>query len=436
MKRSSTCAVPNTTVVSSEMNERLLLRREWFGGLLIELPGARMTFLDQDGYERQRLELADRPGDGLPVRIVDATTRGYPLRRDALSTPGTLYIELTRRCDGGCTHCYADAGPAPADDEMTLAEIERLLREFAAWGGYYVRLTGGEPTLHEDFLAILDVIADESLKPSVNTHGRYGEGLLREMLARGVRDIRISLDGTEEVNDAIRGPGNYRSVLATLHRLAESNRTAVVPADPTINVVLMKSNRHCLSAIIGLAAELGFKLSFGLLRVAGRGDVSEMLSPEEVAAAAYEVQQLRQSLGLPRGRVRINYDIFCETASGGAAKPFPFDNSQCPLGTMGLGVSAEGRIMACNYLGYMHGDRWLGEDVRQADLMGLWTDAKIFAEARALTRSGCQDCDHYITRCNGGCPASACALTGDLDGRDPYCVKDIPLGSFPPLAAR
>ncbi len=418
------------------MNERLLLRREWFGGQLIELPGARMTFLDQDGYESKRRELANRPGDGLPARIVDVSTRGYPLRRDALSTPGTLYIELTRRCDGGCTHCYADAGPAPAEGEMSLAEIERLLREFAAWGGYYVRLTGGEPTLREDFLAILDVIAEESLRPSVNTHGRCSQGLLREMLARGVQDIRISLDGTEEVNDAIRGPGSYRSVLATLHRLADYNRTATVPADPTINVVLMKSNRHCLSAMVGLAAELGFKLSFGLLRVAGRSDVSEMLSPEEVAGAAYEVQQLRGALGLAKGRVRINYDIFCAAASGGAAKPFPFDNSCCPLGTMGLGVSAEGRIMACNYLGYMHGDRWLGEDVRQADLMDLWTDAKIFAEARALTRSDCQDCDHYIARCNGGCPASACALTGDLDARDPYCVTDVPLERCSPLAAR
>ena len=399
-----------------------VLRRETFGGMLVAMPDARFTVLDADGYRRVRNQLADA---SLTARIVDVTAWGYPLLPDALSSPGTAYLELTKRCEGACTHCYAAVSPPGLNKELAFGEIERLLQQLAACGAYYIRLTGGEPTLRNDLSDILDVIAGTGMKAAVNTHGRYGESRLRRLLERGVQDLRISLDGTEPVHDAIRGRGSYQTVLATLRRIADYNQSAHPPADPTINVVLMRANRHCVTPLIDLAAKLGFKLSFGLLRPVGKAETAEMLSPEEVAGAAWEVAQRRRELSLAEGSVRINFDVFCETNSRAPANPFPLDNSKCPIGINGIGVSAEGRVMPCNFMGSIKGGQWLGESICDRDILDLWHHSPVIREARRVKRGGCGGCPHYRTKCNGGCPATALVWTDSLDGRDPYCVRGV-----------
>ena len=408
------------------MKQMSLLRRESFGAVFMSQPGSKMTFLNKEGFFRKKAELlTDGHSDEQEIRLVDVTALGYPLRTDALSSPGAVYIEVTKRCDFACTHCYANSDSMASNDELSFIELEAILKQLAEYGAYYIRLSGGEPTLRADLPDILDVVVQRGMKPSLNTHGRYGERTLQCVLDHGVRDIRISLDGSEKVNDAIRGQGSYRSVLATLQCLAAYNKTAEEPADPTINVVLMKSNLHCVGELIELAGRLDVKISFGLLRPAGRGQISQMLSPEEVVTAAFEVERLRQALSLEKRQVRVNYDIFCPAETPMSTDPFPFDNTTCPIGVLGLGVSAGGRVMPCNYLGSVHDGYWLGEDIRSKDILDIWHHSRVLNEARKVSRLVCRGCRYYAAKCNGGCPTTAYLTGNGLDGRDPYCVREV-----------
>lgn len=410
------------------MNSRTILRREWFGGVLVQTPGGRPVLLDQAGYARTRSELAAQATAGQWVRLVDAEELGYPIRQDALATPGLAYLEITKQCNAACTHCYAHASADAAPNELTLAEWTRVIRRLASGGVYYVRLSGGEPTLRPDLLDLLDILAAEGITAALNSHGRFGERTLEQLVRHGVQDVRLSVDGTETIHDAIRGPGAYREVLATLRRLAEYNRSAASRVETTMNVVLMKTNRACLGPLAALATELDCIIRFGLLRPAGRAQRELMLSPEEVLQVAYEIARYRRQLGLGAGRARFEFDVVCEPATEPTRfRPFPFDNSKCPIGTTGLGVSADGWLMPCTFLGYMDDGRWLGENVRDHDILDLWQRSETLTVARSVRRGGCSGCVHYQTRCQGGCPATAYGLTGDLDGRDPYCVRDVPM---------
>jgi len=415
------------------MKPAAVLRREWFGGLEVTLPDGRLSFMEADSFHQRQAELATGQTPASNVRVIDATRWGYPLLHDALSTPAGAYLELTYRCDAACTHCYANAGKGRWEDELSLQDIERLLHQLAEAGAYEIRLTGGEPTLRSDLPEILDIISETGMKVSLNTHGCYGENMLRRLLDKGVKDLRISIDGTEAVNDAIRGKGRYQAVLATLRRVASYNRTSDRPVDTTINVTLMTANRRCVRPLIELAGELGTRISFGLLRPAGRADVAQMLAPEDVVRVAMETEQARQSLGLTKRQVRINYDIFCESDLEPWRKPFPFDNSKCPIGTMSLGVTAAGRVVPCNYLALVDNGRWVGEDVRGRNVLDLWHHSEVLKLARQVRRSACADCRYHRTKCNGGCPATAVVLKGGLDAADPYCVRDIADARFPEL---
>ena len=200
------------------MIRKKLLRKEWFGGILVDLPECHMEFLNEIEY-KQFKKKAYESSDRL-FQDIDATSLGYALREDCLSTPGTAYFDLTLRCNHQCKHCYANAGINPEIKEMSFSEVEYLLREFSRLGVYYIRLTGGEPTLRKDFFDILEVIAEEGMKTSINTHGCYERTLLYHILDIGIKDIRISLDGIQQINDMFRGKGNFKQVLNTIHEIA------------------------------------------------------------------------------------------------------------------------------------------------------------------------------------------------------------------------
>ncbi len=82
-------------------------------------------------------------------------------------------IEITDHCNLSCPICYAASGP-DRQTSRSLAEIERMLDAVVANEGEpdVVQISGGEPTLHPDFFAILDAARSRPIKHlMVNTNG-------------------------------------------------------------------------------------------------------------------------------------------------------------------------------------------------------------------------------------------------------------------------
>jgi uncharacterized radical SAM superfamily Fe-S cluster-containing enzyme len=82
-------------------------------------------------------------------------------------------IEVTDRCNLTCPTCYAESSPTHGR-HRTLAEIERMMDVIVASEGEpdVVQLSGGEPTIHPDFFAILDLAKSKPIRHlMVNTNG-------------------------------------------------------------------------------------------------------------------------------------------------------------------------------------------------------------------------------------------------------------------------
>ena len=68
-----------------------------------------------------------------------------------------LWLEITRRCNLACTHCYASSGPeVPLSERMTFADWCRVIEEARALGCRRLQFIGGEPTIHPDLRALLE----------------------------------------------------------------------------------------------------------------------------------------------------------------------------------------------------------------------------------------------------------------------------------------
>ena len=125
-----------------------------------------------------------KPGD-MPKKFNTPIERGCPydcgLCPDHEQHSCVTLVELTDRCNLACPVCYADSGAAEVSsltntmrNHRSLQEIEQMLDAVVANEGEpdIVQISGGEPTLHPDFFAALDLAKARPIKHlMVNTNG-------------------------------------------------------------------------------------------------------------------------------------------------------------------------------------------------------------------------------------------------------------------------
>src|SRR6187200_3304666 len=85
------------------------------------------------------------------MREIQHPTPPVPRR----SPPGPVVIwNLIRRCNLACKHCYSISADVDFAGELTTPEIYRTMDDLRAFGVPVLILSGGEPLLHPDIIAI------------------------------------------------------------------------------------------------------------------------------------------------------------------------------------------------------------------------------------------------------------------------------------------
>ncbi len=69
-------------------------------------------------------------------------------------------MDITYRCNLRCGNCNRSCTQAPSDAALTIQDVGDFLAQSREQGARWdrIRLLGGEPTLHKDFFAILDLL--------------------------------------------------------------------------------------------------------------------------------------------------------------------------------------------------------------------------------------------------------------------------------------
>jgi len=106
-----------------------------------------------------------------------------------------LRVSLTDRCSLRCTYCMPAEGLPwlPAPDLLTTPELIHLVRLTTTLGIDEVRLTGGEPLLRPDVVAIVAALAD-TVELSVTTNGLVLDRLAPALREAGLTRVNISID--------------------------------------------------------------------------------------------------------------------------------------------------------------------------------------------------------------------------------------------------
>lgn len=130
---------------------------------------------DVDYYRRCREVFLKAPE--MPVRYNTPVKWGCPydcgLCTDHEQHSCLSLVEIADACNLACPVCYASSGPH-RPELRSLAEVERMLDAVVANEGEpdVVQISGGEPTIHPDFFAILDAAKARPIRHlMVNTNG-------------------------------------------------------------------------------------------------------------------------------------------------------------------------------------------------------------------------------------------------------------------------
>ena len=131
----------------------------------------------------------------------------------------TVYFHVTKACNLHCSYCYFSA-KKPLPNELTRDECQPLWQELVKLRPQNVLLTGGEPLLRPDLLDLLRDLKAADPKHHIHRCLNSNGHLVTKDFARSVvglaDEVRISLDGMEQRNDAMRGKGNFAAAVNAL----------------------------------------------------------------------------------------------------------------------------------------------------------------------------------------------------------------------------
>ena len=343
------------------------------------------------------------------------------IKKAGLQRPKILTLMITEACNLGCPHCLLNCknlDAVPVQKEI----IVNIIDEFSDLGGEVIFVTGGEPLSHPDWTDILDHACNSTALSEVilQTNGAMvnAEDIekLKSLTSEKLK-IQVSLDGaTPEINDLIRGKGNFKATVSALKNIVNAGMGEKVK----IAFTEMKHNYDEIPEILKFADVLGVgQFTAGTLVKGGRAkNIDWIKLPDKFQVRSlvrlYESDPAFKALYDKLGNISA-----IEWYNG---KDMPSDYV-CNCISMPF-INASGKMFPCvmNLDDDLAVDNVHEEGMKRSILKGLgkWSGLPQLDKERSESLGKCQDCDGR-EHCRGGCIGRAQAVNGEAMSVEDRC---------------
>ncbi len=341
---------------------------------------------------------------------------GIPDRASDSKVP-RLDLELNHGCDHACGHCYNvwnasdddpqggyEKGQLPTAEYLTMVEAV-----IADSGADMVTVTGGEPLLRRDAMAIIGRVCELVSTVQLITNGSHVDDAVASQLASfGVRSVQLTLLSTDrEKHDRLKGAACFDDTL----RAAAALAVAKVPVQ--ICFVATRDNAEDFEAVMELGFALGVRsIAYNRMSPAG-------WAVHEVERLLPTVEQVEANLDTAE-RLGPKYGIEVSTAMPIPPCLIRIERYEwvrfgfCSVGTKSPNITVDplGNVRSCNLSSHVMGN------LKQDDWRSIHGD-RYFHEFRRQVPEMCRGC-HYEASCQGGCKESGFATFGDLRHPEPF----------------
>lgn len=340
--------------------------------------------------------------------------------------------EVTLRCDQACSHCGSRAGkarPVELDTEQALDVARSMIR----LGCREVSLIGGEAYLRDDLEDIIRLLAESGIRVTMQTGGRtLTVTRARSLKDAGMSAVGVSIDGTEETHDLLRGSkGSYAAAIRALDACWAAGM--VVSANTQVNklnVALLEDTCHELRRHGIQAWKVQVTVPMG--RAADHPEW--ILEPWQIVTVIDTLAVLQKQAMAEPSENGIPFAIYPGNTLGYygphelalRSRPGGYESHWigCRAGINVISVESDGTVKGCPSLPTAP---YAAGNVSEVSLEHIWQHSETirFARDRELEElwGHCKTC-YYAETCRGGCSwMSHCAL--GRRGNNPFCYHRV-----------
>ncbi len=354
--------------------------------------------------------------------------------------PFLVALNLTRRCNLACAHCYLDAGTRECGDanELDTESVKRILTGISEVNpACMVVLTGGEPLLRPDIYELCSHAAGLGLMAVVGTNGTLLTGKnVRRLQQAGVSGVGISVDSLSPAfHDGFRGMDG-----ALTHTMAGIENCRERGLSFQVHMSVHQGNVEEVEAMMAWAHKKGaLVMNFFFLVCTGRGERVTDITPrqyEGVLSLLLDAQDRYPGM-MVRARCAPHFKRLAwqKDTDSPLTRAQGYEGGGCLAGTHYSRVTPQGEVTACPYIEESVGS------LREQSFGEIWSSSEIFRQLRAPELGGkCGKCEFQVL-C-GGCRARPLAMHGDLFGEDELCsyvprggavIQPLSVEEAPPL---
>lgn len=180
--------------------------------------------------------------------------------------PMSADFNITDNCNSRCIACTC--WKQKSHNELTTEEVNEILIQLKNIGIRRIGFAGGEPLLRKDLPQLIKNANDLNFD---NIH-MVTNGLLltkekaESLIESGLRTIRISIDGTADVHDYVRGiEGSYEKSIKALKMLTKLRDSKYPNINIGIGTTLMKPTLNEIIKVVEIAKELNVDWGMNLI---------------------------------------------------------------------------------------------------------------------------------------------------------------------------
>lgn len=321
-----------------------------------------------------------------------------------------IYFLLTEDCNLNCSMCIR--GKKQGSD-MDIEQLKQIM-ENNDLSDHDIVITGGEPSLHENYLDIVLMMSQNAKTVTVTSNGTLNLQLDK---LRNLENLffQISLDGDKKIHDQIRGSNTFDSTWHTLQMME------FMEIGYSVASVVSKKNRSDIFDLIdklsGLKKMAYWRVSYEM-PFGNASGIDDIMSAEEWN---FFVDNLLKKVNF---RLKIKklfpFNLYEKRWADLEKTAFKCNRSiNCGSGINKIYVYPDLKVYPCTCLT----DFCVGELGKQSfsEIMN-GEKIKLFSEYSLKNRSDCQDCK-YKNYCNGGCIGMSYHYFGKLGMGDLRCPK-------------
>lgn len=339
-----------------------------------------------------------------------------------LSVPHECYIILTSDCNQRCLHCYGDFGERKLNKQLTAEEWKKIFKDLSDSGVFYLNISGGEPTVHKEFIEIINYLNEINFHFILTTNGLLNKEAKNAILK--CKDVligvKISIDGSNAESHCflrrdLNGNKNNKLFYKTIETIEWMNKNDI---PFTIATCIHNENIKEIEQLSDLVIKWKPN-SWYISSISSSGRASsnaDIIEPKDINFDSINWKSITQKCN--DNSIFLNI-IDIETSDMESDNGFLYYN--CPAARSFCEISSDGIVTPCPLSDNEKNRKYFNFDsIIDNSIKDIW-NGKVFNKFRELQSQGCNGCIS-LEKCTRCIPQSISHFDNPLLPT-PYCIQ-------------